>query len=418
MRKALALVEDELVLTEKKEKPMHPCHSQPRSKHPCASGKQPSEKLTRGEFLRALGTTAAAAMLAGCGPKAVEAPAAAPGQTSPTDQPAGQVEPAAPVQPVVAIAKTENYDRKLVRKQVEAMLNDIGGLGDILAHGNRVAIKVNLTGGLTGGSLPGIPEIESFLTHPEVVRALGELLRDSGVKDLFIVEAVYEKESWPAYGYTEIAETLGATLVDLNYAEPYKDFVDTQSGSNPNVYDKFIFNPILNEIDAFVSVGKMKCHNIAGVTHSVKNLFGLVPYRFYTLNSGDRYRSGFHGRGDETRRRVPGTIVDLNIARPIHLAVVDGIWTAEAGEGPWIPAMTQIKPGVLFAGKDPVATDAVATAAMGFDPEGDYPTEPFVHAQNHLNIAAKMGLGTNKLAEIKIKGPAIDDIRMKFTPSY
>jgi uncharacterized protein (DUF362 family) len=399
---------------------MHPCRSQPHSKQARSledqgSGKQAAEQLTRGEFLRALGATAAAVMLTGCGPKATEKPAARSGQTASPTVEVGQ--PAA-IEPLVAIAQAENYDRKLVRKQVESMLDGIGGVGDILAHGNRVAIKVNLTGGLSGGALPGIPEIESFLTHPEVVRALGELLKDSGVKDLFIVEAVYEKQSWTAYGYTEIAESLGATLVDLNYAEPYQDFVDTGPGSNPYVYDKFKFNPILNEIDAFISVAKMKCHNTAGVTHSLKNLFGLVPYRFYTLNSGDRYRSGFHGRGDETRKRVPGTIVDLNRARPVNLAVIDGIWTTEAGEGPWIPAMTQIKPGVLFAGKDPVAADAVATAAMGFNPEDDYPTEPFVHAQNHLNMAAKMGLGTNKLADIKVIGPAIGDIRMKFTPSY
>ena len=374
---------------------MHPCQHKRLVQHGGTAS-----RLSRGEFMRVLGVSAAALAFSGCSPKEPVQPAAAPGK------------------PVVAIAKAENYDRKLIRSQVQTLLDSIGGLEDVLAHGNRVAIKVNLTGGISGGSLPGIPEIESFLTHPEVVRALGELLRDAGVKDLFIVEAVYEKESWPYYGYMEMAESIGATLVDLNYAEPYKDFVDTPSGSDPFVYDKFIFNPILNEIDAYISVAKMKCHNTAGVTHALKNAFGLVPYRFYTLNKGDRYRSGFHGRGNETRTRVPGTIVDLNRARPINLALIDGVWTTEAGEGPWIPAMTQIKPGVLFAGKDPVATDAVATAAQGFDPTSDYPNEPFVHAQNHLNMAAKLGLGTNKLEDIQVVGPSIADVMMKFTPSY
>jgi uncharacterized protein (DUF362 family) len=372
--------------------------------YPCRSKHHPREvnappKLTRGEFLRSLGASTAALVLSGCKPAAPK-PVSTPGK------------------PVVAIAKAENYDRKSIRKQVETLLDAIGGLQDMLAHGNRVAIKVNLTGGLSGGSLPGIPEVESFLTHPEVVRALGELLKDAGVKDLFIVEAVYEEESWPAYGYTEIAESLGATLVDLNTAEPYKDFTDGKPGSDPFVYDKFVFNPILNEIDAFVSIAKMKCHNTAGVTHTLKNLFGLVPYRFYTLNNGDRYRSGFHGQASQTRTRVPGTIVDLNRSRPIHLALIDGIWTTEAGEGPWIPALTQIKPNVLFAGKDPVATDAVATAAMGFDPTADYPSEPFVHAQNHLNMAAKMGLGTNKLEDIQVVGASIEEVKVQFTPSY
>ncbi len=374
---------------------MYPC----RLHHPSQKFGS-SHKLSRGEFLRAVGMTAAALALAGCRPESPANPAPTAGK------------------PVVAIARADSYDRKLVRKQVETLLDGIGGLEDVLAHGKRVAIKVNLTGGTSARPLPGIPEIESYLTHPEVVRALGELLRDAGVKDLYIVEAVYEKESWPYYGYTDMAKSIGATLVDLNYAEPYKDLVETQSSTSPLVYDKFKFNPILNEIDAFISVAKMKCHNTAGVTHSMKNLFGLVPYRFYTLNNYDTYRSGFHGRGDETRNRVPGTIVDLNRARPIDLSLIDGIWTAEAGEGTWIPAMTQIKPGLLFAGKDPVATDAVATAAMDFDPTTDYPNEPFVHAVNHLNIAAKLGLGTNKLENIQVVGQKIDEVKMKFKASY
>jgi uncharacterized protein (DUF362 family) len=320
--------------------------------------------------------------------------------------------------PVVAIGQANNYDPKLIRSQVETMFDRIGGIKDILAHGNRVAIKTNLTGGTSVGPIPGYSEIDSYLTHPEVVRAVAELLRDSGVKDLFIVEAVYEKASWPTYGYADMAKEVGATLVDLNYADPYPDFTEGIPGQNPFIYEKFIFNPILNEIDAFVSVSKMKCHNTAGVTHTMKNLVGLVPYRFYTQNQGDRYRSGIHGPANETRQRLPQSIVDLNSARPIHLAVIDGVMTVEAGEGPWIPAMTPIQPGLLLAGKDPVATDAVATAAMDFDPTAEYPTAPFVHAVNHLNIAASLGMGTNRLEEIKVVGANIEDVKKKFTPSY
>ncbi len=320
--------------------------------------------------------------------------------------------------PVVAIGKADSYDRKLIRSQVETMLDRIGGLKDILSHGNRVAIKTNLTGGTSSKPLPGIPEIESYLTHPEVVRAVAELLRDAGVKELFIVEAVYEKASWPAYGYVEMAKEVGATLIDLNESDPYQDFVETIPGQNPMVYEKFLFNPILNEIDAFVSISKMKCHNTCGVTHTMKNLVGLVPYRFYTQNQGDSYRSGMHGPASETRKRLPRVIMDLNTARPVNLSIIDGVWTAEAGEGPWIPAMTQIKPGLLFAGKNPVATDAVATAAMDFDPTAEYPDAPFVHAENHLNIAASLGMGPNKLDEIKVVGANVDDVKMTFTPSY
>ena len=318
----------------------------------------------------------------------------------------------------VSIAKAESYDRALIKKQVQAMLDGIGGIKDVMAHGNRVAIKINMTGGTSTKPLPGISEIESYLTHPEVVRATIELLRDAGAKEIFIVEAAYEPASWDVYGYTEMAKSAGATIVDLTDFAPYKGFADTKSSNNPFIYDKFKFNPILNEIDAFVSISKMKCHNTAGVTHTMKNLFGLVPYRFYTLSSSDKYRSEFHGEATATKSRLPRVINDLNQARKINLSIIDGVLTTEGGEGPWITALTPIKANVMFAGKDPVATDSVATAAMGFDPTAEYPNAPFLHAENHINIAAKLGLGTNKLEEIKIVGAALSEVTKKFAPSY
>ena len=354
--------------------------------------------LSRREFLKGMGVLAAGLALASCAPEIATTTSIA--------------------KPTVAIGKANSYDRVLIRQQMEKLFDMIGGLGDVLAHGNRVAIKVNLTGGIRSGNLPGIPETESFLTHPEVVRATIELLRDAGAKEISVVEAVYEKESWPYYGYEEMAKETGITLVDLNYAEPYADFDKTSPGTNPFIYENFNFNPVLNEIDAFVSISKMKCHNTAGVTHTMKNLFGLVPYRFYEINKGDRYRSEFHGPANETRKRLPRVIMDLNQARPIQLSVIDGIMTTEAGEGPWIPAMGPIKPDVLFAGKNPVATDAVATAAMGFDPAAEFPDEPFVHAENHLNIAAQLGLGPNKLEEIDVVGVKLAEITQDFKPSY
>lgn len=52
------------------------------------------------------------------------------------------------------------------------------------------------------------------------------------------------------------------------------------------------------------------------------------------------------------------------------LALVDGIRTAEGGEVPR-GRFNPVQPGVLIAGKNPVATDAVATAVMGFDPTAE-----------------------------------------------
>jgi uncharacterized protein (DUF362 family) len=260
--------------------------------------------------------------------------------------------------------------------------------------------------------------MDSFVTHPEIVRALGELVRDAGAREVLIVEAVYEWESYTQWGYEEVAESIEAKLIDLNDTAPYSDFAKTPVGEGAYIYTDFVFNHILEEVDAFISVSKLKNHWWAGVTHTMKNLFGLVPYRFYTLDKEHAWRSAFHGEGQVPTTRIPRVIMDLNRARPIHLGLIDGVKSAESGEGPWIQSMSPLDPGVLLAGKDVVATDAVATAVMGYDPTAERPTPPFVRGDNHLNLAYELGLGTNRLDEIEVVGLSVDDVETEFEPCW
>ena len=89
-----------------------------------------------------------------------------------------------------------------------------------------------------------------------------------------------------------------------------------------SLQDRRPFNHILEEVDAFVSVAKMKCHFNCGVTHSMKNLIGLLPVSHYRLSEEHWWRSALHGHGDdEAGTRLPGVILDLNRACPIHLAL-------------------------------------------------------------------------------------------------
>jgi uncharacterized protein (DUF362 family) len=310
----------------------------------------------------------------------------------------------------------QTYDRATIEKQLQTLIDQLGGLGDVVKPGDSVAIKPNLTGGVYSGRLAGISAEESFVTHPEVVRALVKQVKATGAKEIFIVESVYEWESYTQWGYEQIANDLGVKLIDLNDSKPYADFVETPVGPDNYIYKSFTFNPILKDIDVFMSVSKMKNHYLAGITHTMKNLYGLVPYRFYRLSEQDKYRSGFHGTGSETQERLPRIIVDINRARPIHFSLIDGIKTTQGGEGPWITSVAPIEPGVLIAGKNPVATDAVATAVMGHDPTSDYPNAPFVRCVNHLNLAAQAGLGTNRLGEIEVLGTQINDVKTKFIP--
>ncbi len=365
--------------------------------------------LSRRQFLETAGALAAGALVASCGPKATPE-TAAPQAVVPTSQ-------LAPMSAKVAIGKSATYDPALIKQVVRDMLDGLGGLGDVVRPGDRVLIKTNLTGG-TGSRAPGgLTAMETFVTHPEVVRALGEAVRDAGARDLFIVESVYEWDSYRLWGYEDIAGGIDATLVDLNQVDPYSDYVDTTVPGGGEIYPAYKFNRLLEETDVFMSVAKMKCHWTCGVTHAMKNLVGLVPARFYRLTTEHSHRSEFHGPDDATAGyRVPRIIVELNKARPIHFALIDGIMTTEAGEGPWIRAMAPVAPGVLVAGKNALATDAVATAIQGFDPTAPGKTAPFVRSDNHLNLAYEAGLGTHRLDEIEVVGASIDEVRYPFKP--
>ena len=96
----------------------------------------------------------------------------------------------------------------------------------------------------------------------------------------------------------------------------------------------------------------------------------------------------------EGRYRVPRIVVDLVSARPIDLAIVEGVNTMTGGEGPWIAeAVTVVSPGVIVAGTNPVTTDAVCMAVMGFDPMADRGTPPFETCDSTLQLAEEVGIG-------------------------
>ena len=87
------------------------------------------------------------------------------------------------------------------------------------------------------------------------------------------------------------------------------------------------------------------------------------------------------------------------------------------GEGPWCGEehLKVTAPGVLVAGLNPVSTDAVATAVMGYaDPRAARGVKPFLTCDNHLLLAEQAGLGTADLAQIDLRGMTIEKARYPY----
>jgi uncharacterized protein (DUF362 family) len=156
----------------------------------------------------------------------------------------------------------------------------------------------------------------------------------------------------------------------------------------------------LAETDLLCSVPMMKTHGLATVTLGMKNLIGAYPGQIYGT-----VRSAVHA--DASRIEPSGTasaVVDIVRANKLGLVVIDAS-TAMQGQGPSVRMGGQLaKMDLIIAGTNPLATDMVGGAVMGFAPE-EIPT--FIWAW-------KAGMTPLRLDDIEIRGKKIVDVSQSF----
>ena len=339
----------------------------------------------------------------------------------------------------VALGRCSTYDPGDVATCLSRLVDQLGGLGTLVA-GKTVAVKVNVSGG-SYDPFRGIPAGRTYQVHPNIVYALAVALERAGAKRIRIVES----SKWTR----PLAETLALAQWDINAFRALKaavDFVDTRNvgtgthytgvkvPGGGSLYPFYYLNNAYADCDVFVSVAKLKNHETAGVTLAMKNSFGITPNALYgqsahnessTENRMDMLHMGKvrppQGLPPEVdpaspRRatyRVPRVTVDMVGIRPIDLALIDGIETVSGGEGPWVQGLALQQPKLLIAGRNAVCVDAIATACMGYAPAAAHGTGPFP-GDNHLALAAQLGLGTHRPEEIEVRGLAVAEARHPF----
>jgi uncharacterized protein (DUF362 family) len=350
---------------------------------------------------------------------------------------------ATPPAPPVAVAKCLEYGPQ-VRPTLSRLFDQIGGLQRIV-RGKTVAVKINLTG-RPNTVIHGMPLGMTHWVHPEVIGSTVHLLGQAGARRIILVESSLDPSrslqqfmsdaGWNPHDFATAARRVD--FVDTNYAGPggtYKRVWVPGGGLMFRAYD---LNPVYSDIDVYVSLAKLKEHATAGVTLSMKNSFGITPCTIYgngagidkpsevvkgsrgMLHSGNRQPSKTAlAENDPNSPRVPGYRVprvtaDLVHARPIHLAIIDGVHTVAGGEGPWVRRCRPVHAGVLVAGTNPVTTDAVATALMGFDPMATHGTAPFEKCDSTLKLAEGLGIGSRDLKHIELIGTPISKARIDF----
>lgn len=275
----------------------------------------------------------------------------------------------------VAIRRVANYQSDLAATLFETLLEF-----DLPVRGKTVLLKPNLV---------GLDPLGMMNTHPAVIAAARESFLRLGAAEVMVgdgpamdrdTQAVLE-----SIRLREFAGPLARVFVDLNFDDVDRVLLKTRASRLRELY----FPKTVRGVDFLVSLPKLKTHHWAGVTLSLKNMFGVIPGSCYGWPKNILHWAG-----------IDRAILDINAAVRPDFAIVDGIIGME-GNGP-IQGVS--KPaGVLVAGDDPVAVDSTCARIMGLAPE----------KINHIARASTL-LGHIETEKIRQLGESIAATRTPF----
>jgi len=277
----------------------------------------------------------------------------------------------------VALVRCPSYNSRELRLALESCLDLVGGWGQQFKRGRHVFVKINH---LSAAASPD----QAITTHPGFTREVISLLKDAGVRITVGDDILYRGEDgYEKTGFRAVCRELDVTLVNLKeggFKEVRFDGMALKSA---------YLSRLALEADAVLNLPKLKTHSFTSYTGAVKNMFGLVPQGL---------RLAFHRRFFQ-RDIFSRMLVDVFSCLPPHLTIMDAVVGME-GEGPSAGRPRRI--GLVLAGRNAVAVDAVAASVIGIRPM-DIET---------IRLAAGRGVGPADLNDIEIAGEKLEDVRI------
>ncbi len=279
----------------------------------------------------------------------------------------------------VFIAKAARYESDLAAV-IASGLREIG-IGPAEVEGRRILLKPNLVEPHSG--------VGHVNTHPLMVRAAVETFLRLGASRVLVAEGQgHRRDSLLVLDESGLGEVLREDripYVDLNYDAVYT----VRNTGGRSRLETLTFARTLRQVDWVVSMPKLKTHHWAGVTLSMKNLFGVMPGIVYGWPKNVLHWAG-----------IQESILDINSAVRPDLAIVDGIVGME-GDGPIMGTPKQA--GVVVMGRNLPAVDATCARVMGIDP----------YKIGHLAVASDR-LGPIGESRIVQRGEPIAAVRTDF----
>lgn len=243
----------------------------------------------------------------------------------------------------VSSKKIESYDPDLLRDAVAEQFDALA-LGELFTPGRRVLIKPNL--------LTGRDPAAAITTHPAVIQAVVDWLRERGVTDITLADSpggVYSpgrmKSIYHACGLDRLAG------VALNSQVGWQTRF---CGENATHKSFNLIDPVV-EADLIINIAKLKTHGMTTLSAGIKNLFGCVP---------GLQKPELHYLYPE-KAAFSSMLVDLSQTVAPALTIIDAIDAME-GEGPSGGTVRHM--GYLFASRDLYAQDWFAATSIGLDP--------------------------------------------------
>src|SRR5437667_4794296 len=223
----------------------------------------------------------------------------------------------------VAIVPCRSYGGE-VREAMAKCFDLLGGIGSLVKN-KTVTVKLNLTGTNFTPFL-GRPVGGTYMTHCATALALGSLLFAAGARRVRFVESTQSR--------AELGSTLALADWDVKALEALgkvefentrnlgksKTYAHLRVPTGGYVFSALDLNQAYADTDVMISLAKLKNHITAGVTLSMKNLFGLTPNSLYGDQAGDEDatagRGPLHNPTEFQKIRLPGLKAGITSTDP------------------------------------------------------------------------------------------------------
>jgi uncharacterized protein (DUF362 family) len=191
-------------------------------------------------------------------------------------------------------------------------------------------------------------------THPLVIAGAAVAFLSAGAREVIVGEGPGHRRDTEylvtSTGLYDHLREHRLRFVDLNH----DDVRPVALKSRYTGLEEISLPVELLQSDFIVSVPKLKTHHWAGMTCSMKNIFGAVPGAVYGWP-----KNLLHTKG------INESILDLNATIRPHFAIVDGV-TGMEGDGPIMGRPRHL--GFVAMSRDLVAVDATCSRIIGLDP--------------------------------------------------